>query len=283
MAERAMRVGYCVPNAPQLASFRLRVDIPSKHLGIPYAIGTTGNPTFFFKNGNVTLAESCPGAVVYDVVNDHFRGSQARDYHAMCSIATVITCASEVMAERVKFYTGRDATVIDDPYESDELEPVCYGNGVAWFGHSANLSSLVPYLEDVPVIVCSNYAKSHVPWSLANEQKVLQGCAVAFLTGSNPGASTNRVVKAIRAGRFVVAPSDCPASWRQFEPHIWVGDVQDGIAWALNNREEACNKTLAGQAYIRQRFSPQLIGSQWADLFASTLGRDTRSMRAGSA
>ncbi len=262
-----VRVGYAVPVLPVLASYRLRVAIPAPHIGLPYVIGTTGEPTFFFKQGNVKLAEQCNG-VVYDVVNDHFKGPLAQDYIGMCSLADVITCGSEQMAEVVRKHTARDPKVIDDPYENDELPPESVGDGVAWFGHSANIKSLVPYLETKGLVVCANFAGA-VPWSLENEAKTLQGCAVALLTGSNPGASSNRVVKAIRAGRFVVAPKNCPESWRQFEPYMWIGYVQEGIAWALNNREESCRKTLAGQAYIQQKFSPQSIGSQWGALFAS--------------
>jgi hypothetical protein len=276
-----VRVGYAVPHNPTLASYRLRVAIPSQFSKLKTVIGATGDVTFFYKNGNPKLAESLAGPVVYDVVNDHFRGAQAADYHAMCGIAHTITCASDEMARRIKFYTGRDATVIDDPWETEELPPFCYGNGVAWVGHSANVRSLVPYLMDVPVVVCSNIAHAHVPWSLENEQNVYKGAAVVLVTGNNPGASSNRVVKAIRAGRFVVCPTDCADSWKQFADYIWIGDVHDGIAWALNNREEACKKILAGQAYIRERFSPQLIGSQWADLFASTLGPVTSTKRDG--
>jgi hypothetical protein len=278
-----VRIGYAVQPNPTLASYRLRVDIPRKHLGMPSTVGTTGDVTFFYKNGNHRLAESLAGPVVYDVVNDHFKGSQAADYHAMCGIAHTITCASESMRETILRNTARDSIVIEDPWETDEVAPKVYGNGVAWIGHSANLSSLISYLTDIPIIVCSNYAGSHVPWSLENEQKVLQGAAVVLMTGNNPGASSNRVVKAIRAGRFVVCPADCAESWKQFADYVWVGDVHGGIAWALNNREEACRKILAGQHYIRERFSPQLIGSQWADLFASTLGADTSTKTDGSA
>jgi hypothetical protein len=281
-----VRVGYAVPHNPTLASYRLRVDIPRRHLaGHQSCVGTTGDVTFFYKNGNPRLAESLAGPVVYDVVNDHFRGEQARDYFTMCSIAHTITCASESMRDTILRATGRDATVIDDPWENEEAEPKVLGEGVLWFGHSANLASLLPHIEAIgpKLIVCSNVRSAHVPWSLENESRCLQGAAVVVLTASSPGASANRVIKAIRAGRFVVTPADCPASWRQFEDYALIGGVSEGIGWALNNREEACRKILAGQAYIRERFSPQLIGSQWADLFASTLGQDTSTKKAGSA
>ena len=269
-----MRVGYAVPILPQLASYRLRVQIPSEHLGVPYAIGCTGKPTFFFKNGNVRLAEALQG-VVYDVVNDHFRGKYASDYHGMCGIADKITVASERMGEIVFEHTGRESTVIDDPYENHEQPARVYGNGVAWFGHGANLGSLAPHLDavveaDGHLVVCSNTVASHVQWSRANEDNCLAGCAVALMTASSPGASANRIVKSLRAGRFVVAPKGSPGSWDELADYIWIGDVAEGIKWAFNNREEACQKITAGQQFVSQKFSPQLIGSQWAALFAST-------------
>jgi hypothetical protein len=280
-----VRVGYAVPHNPTMASYRLRVDIPRRHLGagVQSCVGTTGDVTFFYKNGNYRLAEALPGPVVYDVVNDHFRGPQAADYHAMCGIAHTITCASESMRDTILRNTGRDATVIDDPWENEESESSVVGDGVLWFGHSANLASLLPHIEAIgpKLIVCSNVRSAHVPWSVENEARCLQGAAVCVLTSASSGASSNRVVKALRSARFVVVPSACAAAWHQFAPYIWIGDVAEGIRWALNNREEACKKILAGQAYIRERFSPQLIGSQWAELFASTLGVDTRRKMAG--
>lgn len=263
-----MKIGYCVPAMPELASYRLRVAIPAPHLGCEYVIGATGTHTFFYKNGNHRLAESLRGPVFYDVVNDHFTGKNAPDYHAMCGVADVISCASEAMAESIKRHTGRDAAVVDDPYENGVSPPECLGKGVLWFGHAANLKSMLPYIETPHLSVCSNIAHA-IRWSPESERDALQDCAVVLLTSGNPGASANRVVKAIRSGRFVVAPKDCADSWRELSPYIWIGDVAEGIAWALNNREDVCRKISQGQKYVAQRFSPQSVGSQWMDLFGS--------------
>ena len=267
-----MRVGYCVPVMPQLASYRLRVAIPANHLGCSYSIGTTGNPSFFFKNGNVRLAEHLSGGVVYDVVNDHFTGKQAADYHGMCGIADTITVATPYMAGVVMEHTGRESTVIDDPYENNEQPPRVYGNGVTWFGHSANMGSLVPQLEAVDeaggtLVVCSNTSTAHLAWSRAAEDQCLAGCAVALLTCSSPGASANRVVKALRAGRFVVAPHGSADAWDEFLEYIWIGDVAEGIKWAFNNREEACQKIKQGQEFAAERFSPATVGRKWTEVF----------------
>ena len=103
----------------------------------------------------------------------------------------------------------------------------------------------------------------------AAEDACLSRADVVLMTGTNPGASANRVVKALRAGRFVVAPENCADSWRELAEFIHVGDVADGIDWAFNNREEACQKISAGQQFVAQRFAPSSIGAKWTDLFGS--------------
>jgi hypothetical protein len=264
-------IGYCVPVNPRLASFRLRVAIPSKYVG-PHVIGGIGEPTFFFKGGNPELARRLK-TVVYDVVNAHFEDP---DYRAMCDLATVVTCSSKAMGEIVRGKTGRDSVVIPDPYENAEGKPAIPDGRLLWFGHQANLESLRPY-ADLALDLCTGEE-----WSSASEARSLGRASVVLLTGSNPGASANRPVKALRAGRFVVVPEDCPESWRELSDYIWIGDVREGIAWALNHREEACRKVASAQKYL-QRFSPQSIGSQWADLFASTLAQATNTKKAGCA
>ena len=265
-------IGYCVPIEPSLASFRLRVSIPSRYVG-PHVIGGVGDLTFFYKCGMPILARRLNRPMVYDVVNARFNDP---DYRTMAEVATVVTCSSPAMAEIVKAETGRDAVVIDDPYENEESEPRLEG-GILWFGHQFNIGSLKPY-QDLDVNICTAS-----DWSLANEAEALKQSGVVLLTGKNPGASANRPVKALRAGRFVVAPEDCPESWRELSDFMWIGDVREGISWAYAHREEACRKVQRAQTYIRSRFNPQLIGSQWADLFASTLGAGTNTKTAGSA
>lgn len=267
-------IGYAVPVAPQLASYRLRVDIPRKHLGRASRIGI-GSPTFFFKQGNLELAGRLDCPIVYDVVNDHFAGEQGPDYRAMCYLADAVTCASEAMRETIHRHTGKWARVIADPYENAECPPAVKGEQVVWFGHQANFASLQPYADIDPYVLTGH------EWSREREDWAIRIAAVVMLTGGNPGASANRPAKAIRGGRFVVAPEDCPESWKDLSPYMWVGDVREGIDWALTNREEACCKIRAGQEYVSRTFSPQLIGLQWADLFDSISELDSSMKRDG--
>ena len=263
-------IGYCVPVNPKLASFRLRVAIPSRYVGA-HVIGSVGDVTFFYKNGSPDLARRLKGPIVYDVVNAHFDDP---DYRQMLELASVVTCSSKAMQGLIR-ERGRDAEVIADPYENEEQEPAVRGERVLWFGHQANIASLKPY-ADMDMEICSG-----LTWTREQEDKDLANAAVVLLTGSNPGASENRVVKALRAGRFVVAPEDSPESWKALSDYIWIGDVRKGIRWALEHREEACQRVKSAQNEIRTTFSPQLIGSQWADLFASTLALGTSMRRDG--
>ena len=275
-----MRVGYCVPHTPAMASYRFRVAIPAPLLGCEYEIGCTGNPSFFYKHfeGDLEIAKA---PFVYDVVNDHFTGKLGRHYRTMCARAEVVTVGSESMAETVKSYTGRDAVIIDDPWENEERTPACEGPEVLWFGHAANMASLVPYVDLPHLVVCSNIPNV-IKWTPDSERRALDCCAVVLVTGTNPGASSNRIVKALRHGRFVVTPGGVPA-WDEFAPYIWVGDVREGIKWALNNREEACQKILKGQEFVRERNSPARIAAQWMEVFGSTLAPATSDKRDGSA
>jgi hypothetical protein len=282
-----MKVGYCVGIAPHMASYRLRVAIPAPLLGCEYEIGAMGSPSFFYKHAeaDLELAQHA-GPFVYDVVNDHFAGKLGEHYRTMCGAASRVTCASAAMAEIIGRWTGRNATVIDDPYENEEWLPQVLGNEVLWLGHAANVASLfdvVGRLEGLPILltVCTNYKHSAaLEWSPETERRSLARCAVMLVTGNNPGASSNRIVKALRAGRFVVTPGGAPA-WDTFRPYIWVGDVREGIEWAFNNREEACAKIMAGQEFVRERNCPKAIARMWTEVFGSILPPDTSDRRDG--
>lgn len=283
-----MKVGYCVPITPHMASYRLRVAIPAPLIDYPYEIGTYGELTFFYKHfeSDLDLARCCHGPFVYDVVNDHFTGKLAEHYLTMCDNAAQVTCASESMAATIKLHTGRTATVIDDPWENEESPPACDGRALLWFGHSANISSLIAEIEklgstDATLMICTNYPHQHmIKWTPESERKWLKECSAVLVTGNNAGASANRIVKALRAGRFVITPGGVPA-WEALKDYIWIGDVRDGIEWAFSHRKEACAKIAAGQTYVKERYSPQRIGQQWRALFCSTWEQATNARKVG--
>jgi hypothetical protein len=143
---------------------------------------------------------------------------------------------------------------------------------------------VVEQIQDLPIVltILTNFKHPGcLEWSRDAERRSLQRSTVVLLTGNSPGASSNRVVKALRAGRFVVTPGGVP-SWEEFSNYIWIGDPAEGIRWALANREEACAKIRMGQEYMRVANSPRTIALQWTGLFDSILRRVTSGNLDGS-
>jgi hypothetical protein len=157
-----------------------------------------------------------------------------------------------------------------------------------WFGHAANIPSLfaaVDKIADMPIVltICTNYKHgAALEWSPETERRSLDRCAVVLVTGNNPGASANRIVKALRAGRFVVTPGGVPA-WDVYRDFIWIGDVRKGIEWAFANREEACERIKMGQEYSKVASNPDSIARQWMDVFGSISAPATSAKKDGLA
>jgi glycosyltransferase involved in cell wall biosynthesis len=83
--------------------------------------------------------------------------------------------------------------------------------------------------------------------------------------------SANRLVEALRAGRFVVA-SPLPA-YREFSESALVGeDIAQGIAWAVDHPAEVAARIRAGQLMVEQYYSPAAIAQQWLQTLASLAG-----------
>ena len=137
---------HWINSDPRLASVRLRGMIPWRVLkargeifdGREIIVATKHN----FDPDKVRRETKC---MVMDVCDDHFSGQNREHYVKACRIANVVTVNSRTMADIVSRETGREAVVIDDPYEDDEIEPAV-GYGVLWFGNSLNLGTLAPHL-----------------------------------------------------------------------------------------------------------------------------------------
>jgi hypothetical protein len=159
------------------------------------------------------------------------------------------------MRDIIKRETGRDATVIDDPYEDDELGPNATGEGVLWFGHSLNLPDLRSVIEDIrhplSVVDSSNYTPEHLDDSIRR-------CKVVLLpTGRSDAKSANRAIKAIRYGKLpVCGPLN---AYRE----LGLGTTNIGhsldAAMVADNRD----KVRALQRLVRYRFSPETVADAW--------------------
>lgn len=271
-----MNVLWTHGGSADMASYRYRVAIPSQHVKA-HGVNVTdeGDIVVFSKPGPETPAHMriCGDVpTVVDICDDHF--ARWSHYAEACQLATRITCPTPVMADRIKEATGKEATVIADPYEMEKGEPHGAGNAFVWFGHEVNLPSLqklFPMFDgiDLQIVTGPNTIVPHRRWSLPALQDALSHANVALLP-TQPGheyKSANRLINALRAGCFALCERH-PA-YAEFAPFVWVGDVHGGVQWLRAFQDEVNDRIAEAQDHIEQHYSPQIIGKQWADLFAS--------------
>jgi hypothetical protein len=238
-----------------LASSRLRAKIPQEELakqGIEkgFDVLVYGKHLLTFEHTKKFKYK------VFDICDDHFDKPELRDYYlAHVDAADAVTVNSDVMREIVLRETGRDSTVIKDPYESPERPPGI-GEGLFWFGHPSNLKTLDAY-DDLNIKKLTGDE-----WSRQRQLDELEACAFVVLpTDHRRAKSANRLIEAARNGRFVIA-GPLPA-YDEFKPYMWIGDIREGIEWANNNHVECLRRIQDCQDYICDKFSPYLIAMQW--------------------
>jgi glycosyltransferase involved in cell wall biosynthesis len=214
------------------------------------------------------------------------------------------TVPCEALRTRLLAETDHAIHVIEDPYETAQVT-ARFSPGdplrLIWFGvFAASLKSyleselsgiagrmsaravqlaFVTYAEAAPLVreldhvvrsVNPRFSINHVPWSLDTMAAELARADLVLLPQDAMSAwgrvkSHNRLVEALRAGRFAIA-SPIP-SYLELADYAWVGtDLAAGIEWALRHPDEVQDRLAAGQAYVAERFAPAVIGAKWAEL-----------------
>jgi hypothetical protein len=244
-----------------LASSRYRSIIPAQQL---QAHGVTeGNDWLVIGKHGWNWHEQTAGfnRVCFDICDDHFDGPHGRHYLHGCKSARLITCNSAEMARVIFEKTGREAVVIPDPYEQPEKEPRLHDR-VLWFGHQSNLSDLMPWIEGIDnlEVVTGPQVPGTTPWTPENMDRAFDRAGLVIIpTGKSMAKSGNRAIESIRRGLFVVA-GYLPA---YADLGVYIGNIHDGIRWALDHPEEALARVKASQAYVAKEYSPERIGLQW--------------------
>ena len=237
-----------------IASSRLRAAIPQQELA---KLGVSkGRDVLVYGKHLVDMQTAKRfGKRVFDICDHHFADQFADYYVEHATKADLVTCNSETMKDIIRQHTGRIATVIPDPYESEEL-PAGIGNGLLWFGHESNLVDLHPYLDLDPEILTGT------DWSREKQLAALDKCAAVLIpTGKSMAKSANRLIEAVRNGRFVIA-GYLPAH-EEFKDWMWIGDIREGVEWLKEYPKQAIRDVAECQRYIRNKYSPEAIGRLW--------------------
>lgn len=250
---------------PDIASSRLRASIPQREL-LKMGVKQGRDVLIYGKHLLTEKDVSHFGKLVFDVCDDHFQNADLGDYYRKhVAMADAVTCNSEVMRDRIKEETGRVATVIREPYESDEKE-ADIGDLLLWFGHQSNfkdLERIAPEL-DYPLLILSNKA-GYPEWTPENFARAIsEPCIVIIPTGKSQAKSENRMVESIRRGRYVCA--EHLPSYEQFGQFMPLGNIAEHIESALANPAESIGRIKDAQDYIRERYSPETIARQWLEV-----------------
>ncbi len=267
-------IGYIGDLYSGHAGFRYRVDAPMRLHGLDYVLGIPGDVTLMFRSishHNFKQLKEFKFKSVYDITDfhldkDHEMGVIQR---SIVMHATSITVSSKKLQERLYKDYRLKSEVIEDCYTNEEWLPSIPNDNIVWFGHPSNANSLRPYLKLDKLIVCSKNIETSklIEYSEKTELQLLKDNGLVLLTSNNPMTNGNRIIRALRAGKFIITPNFNVEAWNEFKDFIWQGDVSEGIRWALANRDEALWKVKLGQDYIREKFSPVTISNMWRELF----------------
>ena len=253
---------------PDLASSRLRAKIPQFEL-LKMGILKGSDVIVYGKHWLTDAVLDGFKKYVYDVCDDHFDNEHGNYYKTHIARADVVTCNSEVMKTRIKEVTGRDAIIIPEPYESEEKEPKI-GPNLLWFGHRSNLRDLerIKYQFKHPLTVLSNHPDC-TKWSPeAYQREIAKDCIVVIPTGKSLAKSENRMVEAIRCGRYVCA--EPLPSYAPFDIYFPLGDIPKHIDRALANPQDSIQRIKDAQAHIRDKYSPRTIAEKWLEVLHGT-------------
>lgn len=253
---------------PNMASWRYRGAIPAREIGATNAEmnGTVTDVAVFTKPfpNDVDFAGKLieqGKTVIVDFCDDHFATESY--YHQLAIMAHGITCPTEEMRKRIE-EEGFSATVIADPYEFEQAEPHCNGSNLLWFGHFSNWHSMERILPDLlmPMRVVSNMPFA-MPWSIETMYEEFARADIVLMPATRDYKSPNRTVESIRQGCFVVAE---PNPSINDIPGIWIGNIHEGIQWAMQNPSLANQRTRLAQEWVNRKHSPRTLGAAWKSL-----------------
>jgi len=224
--------------------------------------------------------------IVLDICDDIFirKGPVPSYMRQLASMAKAVVVPTELMRERVKEETGREAVIISDPCEfpekpiKDISEPK-----VMWFGTFPNLFTLKDVNLEYPLEVvsarrayrpCQEIGAKFTEWSMDNMKDAFDRNNIVIIPSVNERRlvkSSNRVIESIRSG-LSVAAAPIP-SYQQF-------DIT--LDWDMNRGIKNIKKTTPElQKYVRDNFDISVVGEQWRTLFDSISGVEQESLMTG--
>lgn len=224
---------------------------------------------------------------IMDVCDNHFQRDNSKHYIKMCEAVDQVTCNSKNMKVAIEAHTDRTAFVISDPIVFPYKEPSLfksngsYGPKVLWFGHSSNLEGLKRWLPNIlcKVTVVSNQPLVHnkvdfIPWRPLLVEEMIKDFDIILIPSSGftwaNCKSPNRAVDTLWSGKTFI--TDDEDVYKDVLPFGYLVDkdglqVHDVLNTLRTNPEEAKEKIIKGQQYLKDNLNDESVLEAWLDTF----------------
>lgn len=293
IAEKTTKVTFCTTGGNNIASYRYRIDSPSKNLQrygvtaeVSRKVSEDSDVVVFSKHwteNDWCYARFCQlrgQKVIFDICDDHFdHPKHAKHYYRMAEVADAITVNSVYMQEWVKMKTLRDSTVIHDPVLT-ERKPFKPGPlKLCWYGQQMNIKGLydvypegcrIPLEVVVPARIDppDHFKLPHVTWSQWHPEAIAgaserNNAALLPYRQERNAKSANRVLEALWSGMYVFTDL-IPSVQALGSDGIW--DLSKGFDEGV----EYFNSVMVGdqiqhqQDKIEREYSPRMVAASWA-------------------
>ena len=245
---------------------------------------------------------------IFDICDNKWRLGKDRQkntaiMNAGCKHANLITTTCGELKQKIFYESGKNALIIDDPFEREIEEPkfkpqknlnICYYGGrksfwlVDWEEVIAGLNHVCKELGVKYTLNCitqkhllasKNITHHYHPegpvvmyeWDYEVQRELVNKSDFILLPvpNNNPLVisykSPNRVIDSIAQGRYVITTNGV-TSYEQFGDFIGLGSLQRNIKWAIENPKSVISKIKEGQNYIKKYHSPEVIAKQSMNL-----------------
>ena len=243
---------------------------------------------------------------VFDICDDKWGSRKkklAETYNFLCKNANLITTSTPTLANIIFRHTGKKAHVITDPVEREKKEPILLNIKedtiikFAYYGAGKNfevidwnkiVNDLKRIHNKIEIHVVIGRVQKHLDkvqhlieqkilfayqWTYELQDKIVDDCHFVLIpivsVNENISAkSPNRLIDGIQRGKLVLTNTgvDSYEPFRNFSYFVSDFNYGQGLKYAINNRNEVLQNIKAGQLYIDQHHTPEIIGKKWIEI-----------------
>ena len=243
---------------------------------------------------------------VFDICDDKWGSRKKKlveTYNFLCKNANLVVTSTPTLANIIFRHTGKKAHVITDPVERERKEPILLNIKedtiikFAYYGAGKNfevidwnkiVNDLKRIHNKIEIHVVIGRVQKHLDkvkhlieqkilyayqWSYELQDKIVDDCHFVLIpivsVNENISAkSPNRLIDGIQRGKLVLTNTgvDSYEPFRNFSYFVSDFNYGQGLKYAINNRNEVLQNIKAGQLYIDQHHTPEIIGKKWIEI-----------------